>query len=109
MPDEAWPLWARRDWARQPRHVAGKLPTEQPKGRPSKPGWPRETIMTPDTQQARTVVPRGDDPSCSPVSAPAGLIAKPAIAGGPYGRTAPSGSARAGHGGAVAQPSHASP
>lgn len=64
--------------------------------------------MTPDTQQARTVVPRGNGPSCSPVPAPAGLIAKSAIAGGPYGRTAASGAARTGHGGAVAQPSHAS-
>jgi hypothetical protein len=43
------------------------------------------------------------------VPAPAGLIAKTAIAGGPHGRTATSGAARTGHGGAVAQPSHASP
>jgi hypothetical protein len=50
--------------------------------------------MTPDTQQARIVVPRGDDPSCSPVSAP---------------RIAASRAARTGRGGAVAQPSHAFP
>src|ERR1700751_402563 len=36
-----------------PGNVAGKLPSEQPKGRPYAHGWPRETIMTPDTQQAR--------------------------------------------------------
>ena len=53
MPDESRSPWDRRDGARQPRDVAGKLPSEQPEGRPSAHGRPRETIMTPDTQQAR--------------------------------------------------------
>src|SRR5258708_38260401 len=39
--------------ARRPRGVAGKLPNEQPKGRPPRHGRPRETIMTPETQHAR--------------------------------------------------------
>src|SRR5882762_10053454 len=64
--------------------------------------------MTPDTQQARTVVPLGDDPRYPPVSASAGLAARTAIVAGPHGGTGASGAARTGHGGA-ARPSHASP
>src|SRR6185312_8702579 len=49
-----------RDCTRQPRDAAGKVPNEQPKGRPSARGRPRETIMTPETQQARAGYHRPD-------------------------------------------------
>src|SRR5882724_3489814 len=108
MPDESRSSWDRRDCA-SARDVAGKLPSEQPKGRPSGHGWPRETIMTPDTQQPRTAVPGRGDAPYPPVSAPAGLAAETAAAAGRHERTGTQGAARARHGGAAPRPSHASP
>jgi hypothetical protein len=53
MPDESLSPWDRWDCARRPGGVAGKLPSEQPKGRLSGHGWPREMIMASDTQRAQ--------------------------------------------------------
>jgi hypothetical protein len=81
--------------------AAGKLPTEQPKGRPSARGGPRETTMTPHAQQPRRVitrrddatsrgdaaVSRRDDPPYPPLSARADPIANSAVVSGPNRRT----------------------
>ncbi len=50
------------DWAHQSRLVAGKLPSEQPKGRPFARGWPRETIMKFGHRVYATENPRGNHP-----------------------------------------------
>jgi hypothetical protein len=82
-------------------HAAGKLPTEQPKGRPSAHGGPRETTMTPHERQPRRVITRRDDatsrgnaaisrrddPSYPPLSARADPIANGAFVSGPNRRT----------------------
>src|SRR5712672_1216710 len=82
--------------ARRPRGVAGKLPNEQPKGRPPRHGRPRETIMTPETQHARVGYRR------PPVRGPDGATTTRSGA-----RAAEA--ARTRQWGAAAQPSHASP
>lgn len=75
--------------------IAGKLPSERPEGRPSAHGWPRETIMTPDTRaRAGHRRPQVDRADSGTAIRSGGLTAE---------------AARTGPRGAAAFPPHASP